>query len=85
MLIILHLTVPETYFITFTKMYTMVWFQKEYQTMSFTLNKMFFGANAHGMPDSESQKDVKNLIQKDFTNVVNRKILNVASIHLLDF
>lgn len=56
-----------------------MWFQKECQTISFTFNKKFFGASALGMPDNESQKCVKNLIQKDFTNLVNRKILNSES------
>lgn len=56
-----------------------IWFQKECYTVSFTFNRKFFGANALGMPDNESQKGVKNLIQKDFTNFVNRKVLNSES------
>lgn len=65
--------------IVFTKMCMGIWFQREYQTVSFTSNKKFFGANALGVPDNESQKGVKNLIQKDFTNFVNRKILTSES------
>ena len=46
---------------------------------SFTSSEKFFGADALGINDNESQKGVKNLIQKAFTNLVNRKILTSES------
>ena len=46
---------------------------------SFTSSEKFFGADALGINDNESQKGVKNLIQKAFTNLTNRKILTSES------